>query len=203
MRVGPEGIEPTPAGLKVRCAACYTTTLCLVGRIRFNRRVSDIVQFLLFGVAVVALRAELSTTWLSAMFGQPALDCQSPQIGKVGLEPTLSCSQNTRACRCPTSRQSVRTAGFEPAISWPPATRDARLRYVLFEHPVGESNPIPTGIRSPSAVSAGRGVSCAHSEREVGLTVLEPVSPGLQPGALPSKLPAQQKNPMSLVTPGL
>ena len=26
---------------------------------------------------------------------------------------------------------SVRTAGFEPAISWPPATRDTRLRYVL------------------------------------------------------------------------
>jgi hypothetical protein len=26
-RVGPEGIEPTPSGLKVRHAACYTTTL--------------------------------------------------------------------------------------------------------------------------------------------------------------------------------
>jgi hypothetical protein len=26
-RVGPEGVEPTPCGLKVRCAAGYTTTL--------------------------------------------------------------------------------------------------------------------------------------------------------------------------------
>ena len=27
--VGPEGVEPTPCGLKVRRAACYTTTLNL------------------------------------------------------------------------------------------------------------------------------------------------------------------------------
>jgi hypothetical protein len=46
VRVGPEGIEPTPAGLKVRCAACYTTTLCLAGCIRFNRRACNIVQLL-------------------------------------------------------------------------------------------------------------------------------------------------------------
>jgi hypothetical protein len=46
VRVGPEGIEPTPAGLKVRCAACYTTTLCVAGCIRFNRRACNIVQLL-------------------------------------------------------------------------------------------------------------------------------------------------------------
>ncbi len=46
-RVGPEGIEPTPAGLKVRCAASYTTTPKLVGRIRFNRREMDISCLLL------------------------------------------------------------------------------------------------------------------------------------------------------------
>ena len=34
-------------------------------------------------------------------------------------------------CHCPTSRQSVRTGGFEPPISWSPTRRDARLRYVL------------------------------------------------------------------------
>ena len=38
-----------------------------------------------------------------------------------------------------------------------------------------------------------RAVLCALAERRVGLTVLEPVSPGLQPGALPSKLPTQKK----------
>ena len=34
VRVGPEGLEPTPAGLKVRCAANYTTTPYTVGRMR-------------------------------------------------------------------------------------------------------------------------------------------------------------------------
>ena len=73
---------------------------------------------------VVALRIELSATRLSAVSGQPALDYRAVEVGTVGLEPTISCFQNTRACRYPTSRCSVRTAGFEPAISWPPTRRD-------------------------------------------------------------------------------
>jgi hypothetical protein len=39
----------------------------------------------------------------------------------------------------------VRTAGFEPAVSWSPTRRDTRLRHVLI------IEPKPTGIRSPSA----------------------------------------------------
>ena len=35
-RVGPEGIEPTPYGLKVRRAACYTTTLNLIAVYAFQ-----------------------------------------------------------------------------------------------------------------------------------------------------------------------
>ena len=82
--------------------------------------------------SVVALRIELSATRLSAVSGQPALDYRAVEVGTVGLEPTISCFQNTRACRYPTSRCSVRTAGFEPAISWPPTRRDnqASLRSV-------------------------------------------------------------------------
>ena len=34
LAVGPEGFEPTLAGLKVRCAASYTTTPWVVGRMR-------------------------------------------------------------------------------------------------------------------------------------------------------------------------
>ena len=46
--------------------------------------------------------------------------------------PTTTAAQRCPAgCRCPTSRQSVRTGGFEPPISWSPTRRDARLRYVL------------------------------------------------------------------------
>ena len=44
LRVGPEGIEPTLCGLKVRRAACYTTTLEPVGRMRFNRRRCNITS---------------------------------------------------------------------------------------------------------------------------------------------------------------
>ena len=45
-------------------------------------------------------------------------------------------------CRSPTSRLSVRTVGFEPTISWPPARRDTRLRYAL------PSSNDPCGIRT-------------------------------------------------------
>ena len=118
-----------------------------------------------FLVPVVALRIELSTTRLSAVSGPPALDYRF-QVGHVGVEPRPSCSQNTRAPLCTSSRLSpVRTAGFEPAISWSPTTRDPRLRHVLIEYPVGESNPNPAGIRSPKRRSAGRGTVCANIER--------------------------------------
>jgi hypothetical protein len=87
---------------------------------------------------VVALRVELSATRLSAGFGQPALDYRLAnavvcQVGMAGLEPAVSCSQRPccarcpAGCRCPTSRCPVRTAGVEPAISWPP-TRCAGTR---------------------------------------------------------------------------
>jgi hypothetical protein len=71
-QVGPEGIEPSPAGLKVRCAAAYTTTLCLVGRMRFQRSAVNCLMFL-SSRQVVALRVELSATCSSDRCGQPAL----------------------------------------------------------------------------------------------------------------------------------
>ena len=179
---------------------------------------------LLFAVSVVALRVELSTTRLSAASGQPALDYQYFQVGKVGLEPTVSALPRV-AIRLRTARRRPllpKTRGLaaapHPASQSErqdlnlrsPGTRPGamtRLRYVLIKYPVGESNPFPTGIRNPSAVSAGRGMSCAHCERKVGLTVLEPVSPGLQPGVMPSQLPVHlvvwaRKKPDVAVTPG-
>ena len=110
---------------------------------------------------VVAPRIELGTTRLSAVSGRPALDYQF-KSGKSGVEPPAaetansqlgSCSRSRRAPICTSARLSfsVRTAGFEPAVSWSPTRRDPRLRHVLIEYPVGELNPNPTGIRSPSA----------------------------------------------------
>ena len=75
---------------------------------------------------MVALRIELSTTRLSAVPGQPALDYRFRQVGMVGLEPTIPSPRNRWVCRYPTSqnRLPVRTAGFEPAIPWPPTRCD-------------------------------------------------------------------------------
>ena len=173
--VGPEGLEPSPAWVRTRDAAAqHLNPICCV--------------------PVVALRIEPSTTRLSAVSGQPALDYRFFPVGMVGLEPTIPCPRNTWDCRYPTSRSClpVRTAGFEPAIPWPPTRCDnqASPRSVS-STPWGSRTQAQPGFVVPAPVRwTGR---LAHCEREVGLTVLEPVSPGLQPGALPSKLPAQQK----------
>ena len=191
--VGPEGLEPSPGGLRVRCAAAntlipsrirksaqkesnlrpdpykrpaltvepraafsraggtrtpgtmrsmvgriksplcchYTTTPCSVGRMRFKRTSANVSIFLSFR-QVVALRVELSATRLSAGFGQPALGYHVLPVGMVGLEPTVSCAQGTRARRCPTSRshQSERP-DLNRRSPAPRAGAIARLRYVL------------------------------------------------------------------------
>ena len=148
----------------------------------FQSTCGNIVQLLVvLAVPVVALRVELSATWLSARYGQPALDYQCSQVGKVGLEPTISCSQNTRASRCPTSRLSVRTAGFEPAISWPPTRRDTRLRYVL-ELSAARVGVEPNllGLKDRASPEVERAVLCAYAQRGVDQGALESPSPGFQ-----------------------
>ena len=62
---------------------------------------------------MVALRIELSTTRLSAVSGQPALDYHFVQVGHPGVEPR-PCRRGDRAPICTSARSSVRTAGFEP-----------------------------------------------------------------------------------------
>ncbi len=138
-RVGPKGLEPSPTGLKVRCAA-------VTPRPRNAGRAYAFPSGLRHRHAphfpVVALRVELSATRLSAGFGQPALDYRVPTSLSVrsGWQDSnlRSCVPTTNASRrCPAGSplpyipSSVRTGGFEPPISWPPASRDTRLRYVL------------------------------------------------------------------------
>ena len=106
--VGPEGLEPSPGGLKVRYAAITPrprsrSGVCVSSGPPASPWSSPFAS-------VVALRVELSATRLSAGFGQPALGYRDANVvvdpvGMVGLEPTISCSQGTRAGRCPTSRQ--------------------------------------------------------------------------------------------------
>lgn len=69
---------------RIRSPVCcrYTTTPCLVGRMRFNR-VNIASLLVLRSCQVVALRIELSATWLSAAFGQPALDYLLPTSSSI------------------------------------------------------------------------------------------------------------------------
>jgi len=62
-----------------------------------------------------------------------------------------------------------RPARMPVGRSWSPdpqagTPRDPGLRHVLIKYPVGESNPNPTGIRSPSADPLD-GARCANIER--------------------------------------
>ena len=109
------------------------------------------------------------------------------------LLPKQACSHlHLHPIVCQSERQdlNLRSRGPRPrAIT--------RLRYVLISSSPCGSRTQPARLERPmTSPEVERAVLCALIERRVGLTVLEPVSPGLQPGALPSKLPTQQKNPM-------
>ena len=187
MRVGPEGIEPTPCGLKVRCAA-FTPRPHKVGRAYAFQSLSTCHFFFsfLFRGSVVALGIELSATRLSAGYGQPALDYLI-KVGHPGVEPRPSCSQNRCASICTSTRNflSVRTAGLEPTVSWPPTRRDnqASLRsdQVVASSPYGnrthltalkERHPLPIderamlcAYRDPSGPGGARILVCGSSDR--------------------------------------
>ena len=90
--VGPEGVEPTPCGLKVRRAACYTTTLNLGAAYAFKSTYRQhgklpllhTSNFTLPPSSVVVLRIERSVIRLSAEFRQPAFDYQFSRAPKEG-----------------------------------------------------------------------------------------------------------------------
>ena len=183
--VGPEGLEPSPGGLRVRCAAASTLipSSPLLTRRKWARRESNpqsdpykrpaltvelravsgaertrtftcrikspvccrytttpecrpgvsvsivLASWSCSWVSVVALRVELSTTRLSAVSGQPALDYRVPTSSCVrsGWQDSNLRSRAPKARGLPLPHIPlsfpVRTGGFEPPISWPP-TRD-------------------------------------------------------------------------------
>ena len=113
----------------------------------------------------------ISQVWATG----PRLPRSSTQVGMVGLEPTISCSQNTWACRCPTSRFPIAT--------------------FCFEHPVGESNPCLRIESPPSWATRRTGHVVRVRRAQVGRGALESPSAALQTAAIPSQLPAQRKKP--------
>ena len=181
---------------------------------RFKRTACIVVVLLLVLCSVVVLGIELSTTRLSAEYGQPALDYHWSRVLRSRTETLLLPKQACYHLHLYPIVFSVRTAGFEPAISWPPTTRDNQAsprsdRVVVSSSPCG-SRTQPTRLERPmTSPEVERAMLCALVERKVGREVLEPSSAVLQTAAIPSQLPAQvvsmraRKNPASLVTPGL
>jgi hypothetical protein len=110
----------------------------------------------LFG-SVVALRIELSATRLSAVSGQPALDYRFIQVGHPGVEPRPSCSQSRRASICTSARLSCQSERQDLNLRSPGPRPGAitRLRHVLIEYPVRESNPC-LRIESPLSFTVRR-----------------------------------------------
>jgi hypothetical protein len=111
-------------------------------------------------------------------------------VGMVGLEPTTSCSQGTRAGRCPTSRLCVKTAtscfgatrvGVEPYL---PGLKGRR--------PHRKSNG-PCSAHRPSASGPG-GARIPVSWSSARRYTVSATGPSARAGT--------KKSPMSLVTPG-
>ena len=92
--------EAWSAGLKVRYAASYTTTLCLVGSMRFER-VNIAPLLFLPPCQVVAPRIELSATCSSDRFGQPALGYHALESGWQDSKGAFACSHDHRFAAVP------------------------------------------------------------------------------------------------------
>jgi hypothetical protein len=136
---------------------------------------------------------------------------------QLGYQPGLGNQPSTTACvftfvsRVPRSRtesllfpkqvcfhlhlypmfSSVRTVGFEPTISWTPTRCDNQTSLRSEQVPRGGVEPKPDRDSKSQCQFRWTGQVVCVPFTQVGRTVLEPVSPGLQPGALPSKLPTQ------------
>jgi hypothetical protein len=163
--VGSKGLEPSPAGLKVRCAAVTPRPQMSVGRMRFHRVLFMLLLFISSGSPESRTQRHpvISRVWATG----PRLPCANVvvcQVGMAGLEPASPCSQRPCCARCPVDSPlpyipllfPVRTGGIEPPISWPPTrcagtrARYPFLRYVLFSVTRTGVEPVlpPTNLRS-------------------------------------------------------
>ena len=147
--MGPEGFEPSPFGLKVRCAA---VTPQPQESVAYPFASSDNRHRVPPGGSGSSLsgspgnRTQRHPVISRVRATSPRLPCKSgasesnrnPPVPKTGVLPSA-----------PPPELSVRTVGLEPTISWPPAKRDAKLRYVLIcSDPCG-SRTLPDRLERP------------------------------------------------------
>ena len=97
----PEGFEPTPRGLKVRCATVTPQPLgwlWLCVSIEFATAFQSVPFASTQLLQVVAPRIELSATRLSAGYGQPALDYHSLHCIKSGVSESNRSPSSQTTC---------------------------------------------------------------------------------------------------------
>ena len=218
--VGPKGLEPLLAGLKVRCAA-------VTPRPRNAGRAYAFPSCLLHASCssfpVVALRVELSTTRLSAVFGQPALDYHVP----TSSSRQSGWQDSNLRLRAPTQRTAGFAATLHPVVQSErpdlnrrsPGPRPGaipRLRYVLPSSSSCGSRTRLFGLKGPMS-STDRRTShrrrapstqmnhgfCAHLSRSGSGGARIRVCGFSGQAATPSQLPTQQKKPDVVCDTGL
>jgi hypothetical protein len=141
-------------------------------------------------VSHVALRVELSTTRLSAAFGQPALDYRVVESGWQDSNLRLRAPKARGFAATLHPVVSVRTGGLEPPTSWSPTRRDTRLRYVL-------ASVARAGVEPASAPGKGA-ILQPIDERAMSARIFHAVEPwGLR--ALVTQWVGRRSNPPLLV----
>jgi hypothetical protein len=181
------------------------------------KRTACIVVLLFVSCSVVVLGIELSTTRLSAEYGQPALDYRSSRAPRSRTETLLLPKQacfHLHLCPINCIFRSVRTAGFEPAISRSPTWRDNQAsprsdRVHVVSSPYGNRTHLAAlKGRYPVPIDE-RAMLCALVERKWAGRCSNPRLRFFRPPLYrlsyqPKVLVRARKNPVSLalVTPG-
>jgi hypothetical protein len=201
--MGPEGFEPTPCELKARCAAVTPRPRTRVW-LRFNRRSRCMLNSF--------RRSGWSRTIAFAVSERCASVTPPSAVGMVGLEPTVPWSHATwgAAPLHPVSQSerldlNQRSPGPQPgAIPGFATLCRHRVARVGFEPNLASLKDWQPHQKSNGPCARTLSVSGNTVCFEAGWKALESFSPGLQPGAKPSQLPAHamKKPSVICVTPG-
>ena len=122
LRVGPEGLEPSPAWVRTRDAAANTS---------IPRNGDDSSSSFWFRPSSFPKSGWSDSNRRSRASKARGLAATLHPFLGLGLQAGGLRWIVLFVLQPPASSLTVRTAGFEPAIPWPPAKCDTRLRYVL------------------------------------------------------------------------
>jgi hypothetical protein len=162
-QVGPEGFEPSPFRLKGGCAA-------VTPRPQGERAYAFQPKSCQHRRSPRSSSPGRSRTCHRRLIRSPCFRYNTgPRSSREGRSRTDTLVLPKHAgCRYPTSRWifQVRTAGLEPAISWPPTRRSSRSpTFCCASSPSGSRTPA-SGLKGRHPQPLDERAVCAHSERE-------------------------------------